>query len=972
MPIGRYLPPLSVKRTRASLLVAFVLIWGLAGAQEYSLRNFVSADGLANLSIQKIFQDRDGFIWVSTENGLFRYEGDRFQSFGPTQGIPQVGGLALGEAPDGSLLVGGSIGLYHFRDSRFEKVSSPFKVISWAQGIQSDGRGHSYLSTDSGLYVAESTPNQSSLAFQRVYPAAGSEDEAASSVFVDGEVVWFGCGINLCAFEAGAVKVFDDKDGLPGVPLAAILKDRAGNLWIRARNAGVFEWPHGEAKFRRPDTPVPGAVLTGTPALDREGRILLGTPNGLLIGDGKDWQLIDRRVGLRGGVFAALEDRQHSLWMGTGGRGLTVWRGYREWVSYSSATGLPSDNVYEMLPDADGSIWVGTEAGLVRGEPRPIGMEWKIVRQLMDVPVHSLQMDATGDLWIGTVGKGVAHLHLRTGAVEWFGEKAGLTGIRAFTIRFDRQHQLWVATDAGLFMAAPPYQEFMRIGDLPASWFWTVTEGADGTIWAGGVQGLFGWVSGRWHHWDRADGLSSQSVSSIGVDPRGSIWVGYGPGGGIDRLQLGAPGSASAGSAGGGVTLYKGVQRRGSDGLIYFLSFDKSGHLWAGTEHGVDEWDGFHWSHYDTEDGLIWEDCDQGGFAQGPDGAMWFGTSGGLSRFQPRTEKSPGMPPSVVFTDLHMGAADILGDRNPSFAASSGVFVAKFAAPDAPRNSTLAFRYRLEGSGAWAETTQRQLEFARLAPGAYQLEVQVRDRIGVWSPLAATFPFVIETPWYRREWFLALLVLLPVFGLSGVFRLRSLAARKREERLQRLVDEKTSDLREANEELLRLSTLVPLTGLANRRRFDETLAQECARLNRSDSAVSLILADVDHFKALNDAAGHQKGDEYLIIVGNELTRLARRTTDLAARIGGEEFALILPATNVAEAARIAESLRLDIEELTLPHPASPTSSSLTVSAGVATATGNHLGSPDELIAAADRALYEAKSLGRNRIQVAPE
>jgi diguanylate cyclase (GGDEF)-like protein len=107
-----------------------------------------------------------------------------------------------------------------------------------------------------------------------------------------------------------------------------------------------------------------------------------------------------------------------------------------------------------------------------------------------------------------------------------------------------------------------------------------------------------------------------------------------------------------------------------------------------------------------------------------------------------------------------------------------------------------------------------------------------------------------------------------------------------------------------------------------------------------------------------------------VIVAGELTRVARRTIDLAARIGGEEFALVLPATNAAEAARIAELLRMEIEELKLPHPAL-SGSCLTVSAGVATATQQHASSTDELVTAADRALYKAKSLGRNLIQVAP-
>jgi diguanylate cyclase (GGDEF)-like protein len=200
--------------------------------------------------------------------------------------------------------------------------------------------------------------------------------------------------------------------------------------------------------------------------------------------------------------------------------------------------------------------------------------------------------------------------------------------------------------------------------------------------------------------------------------------------------------------------------------------------------------------------------------------------------------------------------------------------------------------------------------------------------------------------------------------------LRMLAAQRREQELHRVVAEKTADLRRVNEDLLRLSSLDSLTGLANRRVFDQTLKMECARLQRTGSAVSLLMLDIDYFKALNDSAGHQLGDEYLRLVGSELKRLAKRQIDLAARYGGEEFAMILPETGDAGAAQFAELVLLAIAGLKLPHPASPSAPFLTVSVGVATATMAFHSSPEELVAAADQALYGAKLSGRNRVNVA--
>jgi diguanylate cyclase (GGDEF)-like protein len=197
-----------------------------------------------------------------------------------------------------------------------------------------------------------------------------------------------------------------------------------------------------------------------------------------------------------------------------------------------------------------------------------------------------------------------------------------------------------------------------------------------------------------------------------------------------------------------------------------------------------------------------------------------------------------------------------------------------------------------------------------------------------------------------------------------------MSAQRRVQELAQLVEEKTVDLRRANEELQRLSSTDPLTGLATRRLFDRTLELECERLKRAGTAVSLLMIDVDHFKALNDSQGHQRGDECLIQVAAELARVARRRTDLAARFGGEEFAVILPTTSAADAERLGETTRLAIAALQIPHPASPVAPFLTVSVGVATATLEGWKTPEELVAAADEALYSAKRNGRNRSVVA--
>ncbi|MGD0757274.1 MAG: EAL domain-containing protein [Candidatus Sulfotelmatobacter sp.] len=941
-----------MKCTRLARAFGFLLlVSGVLCAQEYSFRTFGNAEGLNNLAVRQVYQDRGGFIWVSTENGLFRYDGDRFEAFGPAQGIPISSVAAFGEAPDGSLLAGGAFGLYHLRGNTFEKLKVSFNTVSPSQGIQSDGKGHTFLGTDAGLIELHSEPGHDGFAESRFPRALGTSGPSVDGVLVDGDILWYGCGHELCRVDSDGTRVFGRESGLPEYALMVIRKDHEGNVWVRTKNHAVFLLPAGETEFRSPPAPLPTSVI-GTPGIDADGRILLPSPDGLLIQDGKGWQKIDRTVGLRGAVYSVFEDRQHSLWIGMAGRGVAQWRGYHEWVSYSTASGLASDIVYEIQPQADGTLWVGTEGGLLRGVRQHSGIRWTKVAGLDGFPVHSVRMaPANDDLWIGTEANGIARLHPRTGRVERFGEAQGLLGKSAYTLRFDRQQRLWAATDVGLFLASPPYRVFSRVAELPFQRFWAIAEGSDGNIWAGGADGLFAYANGHWQNFTRATGLSNQEILSLGAGANGEIWIGYRFGGGIDRVHLGLNGLA----------IEKGVQRPGSDGLVYFLQLDASGRLWAGTERGVDMWNGSRWSHYDTSDGLAWNDCDLNGFAQEPDGTVWIGTSGGLSQFKPRPRLSPEVPIEVVFTKLMMGRTDVSGRSNPSFSVHANSLIARYSALNVSNEGRILFRYRLEGSNAtWTETTQRELQFAELAPGAYRLEIEAQDGDGVWSEHGTEFAFRILTPWYASWWFIGICGLTPVLIAGVVVRLRIVSGHRRERELQQL--------KAAHDEIRNLAFFDPLTSLPNRRLLLDRLRQTLAASIRSNRKRALLFVDLDDFKTLNDTLGHHIGDLLLQEVARRIVASIRET-DTVARLGGDEFVVLLqdlsetPEDAAAQAKTVGEKILAAIHEPYLLDGRECRSSS---SIGI-TVYGNPQDSTNEVLQQADIAMYQAKAAGRNTL-----
>jgi diguanylate cyclase (GGDEF)-like protein len=184
------------------------------------------------------------------------------------------------------------------------------------------------------------------------------------------------------------------------------------------------------------------------------------------------------------------------------------------------------------------------------------------------------------------------------------------------------------------------------------------------------------------------------------------------------------------------------------------------------------------------------------------------------------------------------------------------------------------------------------------------------------------------------------------------------------------VEQRTKELEVANRQLEQLVSVDGLTGIENRRAFDELLSREWVGHARRSSPVALILCDIDFFKRYNDSYGHLEGDDALRKVAQCLSGVLHREVDTVFRYGGEEFAVVLPDTDQEGALKIAERLNNAVFSLHIPHDASSVSDRITLSCGVAAMMPTANLRPEDLIASADSALYEAKDAGRNRVKAA--
>lgn len=236
--------------------------------------------------------------------------------------------------------------------------------------------------------------------------------------------------------------------------------------------------------------------------------------------------------------------------------------------------------------------------------------------------------------------------------------------------------------------------------------------------------------------------------------------------------------------------------------------------------------------------------------------------------------------------------------------------------------------------------------FDRLAPGdKLEIEYRIQHKNGQWRWLLSRDTVFTQTPEGKTQ---------QIVGTAT-----DITDRKQAE----------AALHAANRELEKLASLDGLTQVANRRCFDEFLDREMRRMVREGSCLALILCDVDYFKKYNDRYGHQAGDRCLQQVARALRHAVRRPADLVARYGGEEFAVILPNTDTNGAIRVAELIQENVRELQLVHEASETSDVVTLSMGISHGVPSEEFLPEDAIAAADKALYEAKARGRNQFRV---
>lgn len=955
--------------------------------RDYMIDTWTSRDGLPHNSIRAIAQTPEGHLWFATWEGLVRYNGLEFTVFdrGTQPGLLDNGVGALFVDPKGSLWMSdsrGDVGRLEPQSGGWRwwprQASTPQVII---QSMQMDtqgrlwllfeGNGVGYLGPD-GHVVYAPPPADLPLSLSYMRLAVDARDQ-----------VWVGTFDGLVFRDTdGQMHRAPEKFGLPGgLVWPYVAPD--GALWIVADDR-LYRVEDGQAVLKHR---VPGQGHLTALLQDRRGDLWVGTDNNGLLRIGR--RGIERLPGgtvIPGGRISALfEDAEGSIWGGANGG---LFRLRETLVSnVTRRQGLSGDYTRSVLEDRRGRLWVGSATGLDLMEADGRVSHYPLPETNGRAPaVLSLAEDHDGNLWAGTYGDGVFRINPQ-GALRHYGfdEHLPAGNVRAITV--DAEGTVWLGTQRGVVAVGPQGPRAPQTQGLPRGLITSLAGGRD-VLWMGTIEGAYV--------------LRGDQVERLDLGPIGGARTVFG----FTRL-----GTDMWLTTDRGLYRYRngrlarvGLEQGLPVDAVFQMAGDGENNVWISSNRGLlrtdikalnDVADGRQAKivveRFNEMDGMA---NSQGNGSSTPnllvrrDGSVWVATAGGLSRLDPSRLaefRDRVAPPPVVESVLVDGNAVDWQTAAPVAVPGRSRVSVSYVGLSYLLSDRIEYRTRVDGLDAdWIERgRQRSVEFISLPPGDYTLRVSARHPGGRWSEREAVLRFRVAPLWWQRGDVQGLLGALLALSLFGVYRLRIHRYEQRNERLAGLVRERTQDLQQqaqrllqANQEKSELLTRLrlrsdtferqahedALTGLPNRRQFDESLARDLSRARRSGRPLSLVILDIDHFKRINDEHSHAAGDAVLHEVGALLT-VACRASDLPARLGGEEFALLLADTPLAEALLVCERVR----ELFRAHGewAGLDGLAVSFSAGVAELGEDESGS--SLMQRADLALYRAKSEGRDRV-----
>ncbi len=799
-------------------------------AERLPLRNYTTADGLVRDSITRIVHDSRGYLWFCTPEGLSRFNGYEFITYGVDQGLPHHTVNDLLEARDGTYWVATGAGLVHFRsasqtESRLSISSSTagalqpelrFEVYRSADGdraqtinaLLEDRSGVIWCGTDAGLYRLDQKQGSWVLSLVDIGLPADKSSDAMVSTFLEDRSgsLWIGTASGLYRrLHGGRVEHYTTHNGLPRDDVRALLEDRNDRLWM-GTTVGLYqlspEATSGRLAIEHSYTVETGLRSNWITSLlqSRDGRLWIGTKAGLceFVASAEHPGLAFRSYttaqGLSGSEIESLaEDGEGNVWIGTeSGGAMKVTR--NGFASYFETDGLRTIRIASIFEDSAGELCViGSQAG-------KLFINWLSNGRFADASPKLSEginygwgwnqiafQDHLGEWWMPT-DQGVFRFS-RAGAVDQLrrlGPKAiyttddGLTSNQVFRLFEDSRGDIWIGTIspnrdalARWQRATGRFQTYSAADSVPQFMAPTAfREEPNGTLWIGFYEGgIVRFEGGRFVRFTTADGVPEGMIRDLQIDHNGKLWIASSRGGvaRVDDLAAEHPRFVT----------YTTAQGIASNHVTCVVE-DQQGRIYIGTPQGIDRLDvtSGHIKHYTVADGLANNFVNVA--YRDRQGVLWFGTLHGLSRLVPEPDVSL-TAPSIFISGLRIAgeayAVSPLGDTKvagPQLSPNQNDLQIDFSSVSVSEATSLRYQYKLEGADRdWsAPTDHRSITYARLSPGSYRFQVRAVNADGVASAQPAFVSFTVLRPIWQRWWFVTLGALFAVAAAIMLYKYR--------------------------------------------------------------------------------------------------------------------------------------------------------------------------------------------------------
>ncbi len=697
----------------------------------FTVFNKANSPGLTSNRFVRLLAEKDGALWACTEtDGLVRYLSGRFQTFTVADGLPSNSLDRLLKDIDGSLLIETYTTTAHLRAGRI--TSDPSSNVLERRVYISPGGARWEVNAQEVRMTKAGREAHFALPTARMQKRGYDFHDVEMLETGDG-TLWIATRGGLYGLHRGTYTAYTTKDGLPPSFVRAMTSDREGGLWLATDHDGVCRF--ASQRFN-----------------------CYTTADGLSSNH----------------AMAVFRDREGSVWVGTSDRGLNRLT-RRVVTALSSAAGLPDKNVYPILEDRAGDVWVGAGLGLARMRAGHVIQFFGSRTALIHESVQALYEDRAGRLWIGSEGGVEYYQH---GSFTDFTAKLGLRS--SYGCRFiyeDAAGALWFGTTAGVvrYQHGKP-RHYGKDEGLPGDDAKVVHETRDGTLWVGATGGLARFDGDRFVGYTERDGLASNHVRALYEDAQGTLWIGTYDGG-LSRLR------------GGKFINYTTAQGLFSNGVFKILE-DAHGNFWMSSNQGIhrvsrqqleDVAAGkiarVHFTAFGKSDGMLNAECNGGREQAGMktrDGRLWFPTQDGIAVIDPEAVPYNPLPPPVVIESAEVQGRPVPFTAGLRLKPNAGSLGIRYTGLSLVKPEQVRFHYRLEELDTqWVEAgTQRFAFYPYLPPGHYVFRVIAANSDLVWSQEGAALAIEVLPPFYLTWWFLSLASLAAVAAAYLAWRRR--------------------------------------------------------------------------------------------------------------------------------------------------------------------------------------------------------